>query len=765
MFIYNTVKIINITNLIIFSYIRILKYPLETIMNKFSNELIKKTGLLTFLVFLIFPSFLNAQMTDSEVMNLIQNESEQIIVAENSRMMQEGFMFHAEMLADKLLTFNSESSNYNYRKGYVTLILRNDHLEATPYLEKAILDTDPNFDAYSSKEKSAPIDAYFHLGKCSQLADDIAMASTYFSKFISEAKIDSELSKEAKLRLIQCANALKEMDNPVRVELINLGKNINTSFSEYSPVVSANGASLYFTARRPWKNGVSEPYKNIGTNEYTEDIYRSNIGDDSVWSNPVKLDFCRVDRNEATVSISSDEGRVYVYQDKTGGGDIYYSDFTSNKFSEIKMLESKNYNSEENKKINSEYWESHLFVNHDGDQLFFSSDRPGGFGGKDIYYCKKEVTGSWSTPINLGPKINSENDEDSPFLSIDNKMLYFSSNGSKSIGGFDILTSTLDETNTWSYSKNIGYPFNSTSDDIFYSSSIDGLSGFVTSSRKGGMGNLDIYEIKNDFLSVKSIAVLNVRIKSMDNTPLSDAASKVKINLKCKDCDESDKSVNTGLLYTGLKPGKTYIASYINSENNVPMYEETFVTNSGEEIQEIQRDFKLDPKNKTLTLIDKNPSVNQKPIVDKKSSNTKKSSTEKVKELETVYVKTHKNLEYLHYFDYNRNKINPNKADLKSFLKEIEQQLKDGREQVTINIYSSASQVPTNAFESNQRLSEIRAENLKYDIMNYFERKSKCKGKVNVAIVTTIVDGPEYVKDGSNRKKYLPYQFVGLKTE
>jgi flagellar motor protein MotB len=195
------------------------------------------------------------------------------------------------------------------------------------------------------------------------------------------------------------------------------------------------------------------------------------------------------------------------------------------------------------------------------------------------------------------------------------------------------------------------------------------------------------------------------------------------------------------------------------------MYEETFVTNSGEDIQEIERDFKLDPKNKTLTLIDKKSSVNQKPNVDKKSSNSKKSSTEKVKELETVFVKTHKNLEYLHYFDYNRNKINPNKADLKSFLKEIEQQLKDGREQVTINIYSSASQVPTNAFESNQKLSEIRAENLKYDIMNHFERKSKCKGKVNVVIVTTIVDGPEYVKDGSNRKKYLPYQFVGLKTE
>ncbi len=760
-------------------------------MKNILNDLKVKIVIPAVFFVLIFPSFLFAQMTDTEVMTLIQTESEQTIVAENSRMMQEGFYYHAEILADQLLTYNSESSNYNYRKGYIILKLRDDFQNAIPYLEKAITNTDLNFDAFSAKEKSAPLDAYFYLGKCYHLSNDIALASSYFSKFVAEAKIKTDLTKEAKLRLVQCDNALKEMDNPVNAELTNLGKNINTTFADYSAIVSSNGSSLYFTGRRPWKNGVSEPYRNIGTNQYTEDIYRSNLGDDSSWSNPVKLDFCRVERNEATVSISTDEGRVYVYQDKTGNGDIYYSDFTSNKFSDIKLLENKNLNTEENKKINSEFWEAHLFVNHDGNQLFFSSDRPGGFGGKDIYYCIKEITGSWSVPINLGPKVNSENDEDSPFLSIDNKTLYFSSNGAKSIGGFDIMSSTMDESNAWTYSKNIGYPFNSTSDDIFYTSTLDGLSGFITSSRQGGLGDLDIYEIKNDFLGVKEISVLNVRIKSMDDVPLSAAASKVKVNLKCTDCEDEEKNVNTGLLYTGLKPGKTYVATYVNAADNTPLYEETFETNTEDDLQEIKREFKLDPVNKKLIPTNKNTTANKKPTAAKKTPAAKKEPSakkapvaaktptakkpsvaknssknkDKVKVLDVVTVKTHKNLEYMHYFDYNRNKINPHKSDLKAFLKEIETQLKNGREQITINIYSSASQVPTNAFESNQQLSEIRAENLKYDILNYYEGKPKCKGKVNVVIVTTIVDGPEYVKDGSNKKKYLPYQFVGLKTE
>jgi hypothetical protein len=106
-----------------------------------------------------------------------------------------------------------------------------------------------------------------------------------------------------------------------------------------------------------------------------------------------------------------------------------------------------------------------------------------------------------------------------------------------------------------------------------------------------------------------------------------------------------------------------------------------------------------------------------------------------------------------------------NKGELKDFVKEVEAQLKEGRPSITINVYSSASHVPTKTYETNEKLTTIRAENMKYDISTYFESQPEFKGKVNVVIVSAIVDGPEYVSDSAKQKKYKPYQFVGLKTE
>src|SRR5690606_26222092 len=153
---------------------------------------------------------------------------------------------------------------------------------------------------------------------------------------------------------------------------------------------------------------------------------------------------------EATISVSSDERRIYIYQDAAGGGDIYYSDFTNNSFSQIEELPFKG--------INSNDWETHCTVTPDGQNMYFVSNRPGGYGGRDIYRIVKLPNGNWSEPQNLGPEINTPYDEDSPFIAVDNKTLYFSSNGSKSMGGFDVFVSFRDELNNWSTPVNMGYP-------------------------------------------------------------------------------------------------------------------------------------------------------------------------------------------------------------------------------------------------------------------------------------------------------------------
>ena len=134
-------------------------------------------------------------------------------------------------------------------------------------------------------------------------------------------------------------------------------------------------------------------------------------------------------------------------------------------------------------------------------------------------------------------------------------------------------------------------------------------------------------------------------------------------------------------------------------------------------------------------------------------------------ELDTVAVSSFNNLEFMHYFAYNKNKLNVKRGKLKQFVKDVEEQLNGGREEITINVYSSASHVPTKTYDTNEKLTKLRAENMKYDLIQHFENDEKYKGRVNVVIVTAIVQGPDYTGDYRDKEKYFPYQYVGLKTE
>lgn len=689
-------------------------------------------------IILLTPALLFSQLSDDEITQIIEKGSKQKLVSENSRLTQEGFLFQADKLADKLISMDSESPNFNYRKGFLVLKLTSNYSEALPFFLKATQSVKENYDMYSSSESSAPTDAYFYLGTCYHMSNDIENAKKYYQLFIDNSKKQSELLPVADLRLIQCSNAIEFLSTPFSVELKNLGNAINTSNPEYSSVVSLDGSSIYFTSRRPWANNQSEIYRDSGTRDFPEDIYVSYLKSDSTWSNAELVDFCMPNINEATISLSPDERSIFVYQDTSGSGDIYYSDIYNNKFNKIKLFNQPN--------LNTEFWETHCFITNDGKRLFFTSDRPGGYGGRDIYVMNLLENGNWSNPINMGPTINSAFDEDAPFVSVDNSKLYYSSNGPKSMGGFDILYSNLNENGTWSESINLGYPFNSTNDDIYYTTTVDGLTGYMTSVRQDGKGEKDIYEIKNDFLGVKNIAVFKGIIKTTDGSNLPEDFA-INIKLSCDDCSESDKNrmifprLRDGLFMTGLKPCKTYRIAYNNVSDKNTMYEETFTTDCELAYQEIFRELLLDVPTRTISII-------VKPI-----------------EIDTVDIIAYKNIEFINYFDYNKNKLTIKKGDLKEFVENVEKQLIEGRPSITINVYSSASNVPTKSFDSNMKLSQIRAENMKYDLVTYFENNANLKGKVNVVIVSAIVDGPEYSKDAKDIKKYRPYQFVGLKTE
>lgn len=689
--------------------------------------------LILFSVFL-FNSF--GQSIDNEITKIIANGNESQLLKESSKYIQNEYYFHANKLVDKLLEKNNASSNYNYRKGFLLTKINNQFSEAIPYFEKAKEHVSLNFDVFSANEKNAPIELYYYLATCYHKKFELEKAKEFYSKFISLAKEKSELKELSKLKLMQCEYASTQIEMNASIKIKNMGNTINSEFPEYTPVISLDGTSLYFTARKKWKK--NEQTTDPSTNLPFEDIYVSYMNIDSIWSKPEKLSFCLPNRNEASVSISSDERQLYLYQDTTGNGDIYSTEINSKRKNKIDIVAIKG--------LNTEFWETHCYFSQDKNLLFFSSDRPGGFGGRDLYFMQKTSPNEWTKPENMGPNINSKYDEDAPFLSADNKTLYYASNGPKSMGGFDILTSE-NENGNWSVSKNMGTPVNSSNDEIYYTSTYDGSRGFFTSDRPNGFGEKDIYEIINTSIPSKKTILFEGHIKTADNSSLPNDLF-LELDFKCEGCDEVEKNqkiyprLRDGLIFFGLKPDKTYEMTYTKDDGSSDLFGESITTSSLNDNEKIVRNFIYDPKTKTIRLI-----------------------KDSIKEIKEVVISTFKNLEFLHYFEYNKNKITTRRGDLKKFLKEIIEQLEKGRNTITVNIYSSASTVPTKAYQSNEELTKMRAENLKYDLIAYFEENPAYKGRVNIVITSAIVDGPPYDADADKLEKYTPYQFVGLKTE
>jgi outer membrane protein OmpA-like peptidoglycan-associated protein len=550
----------------------------------------KKLNLKLLIFILSISVFSNAQYTEAALTKILNTASEQQLVVENSRMLEEGYYYHAYLVAKKLLEKNPESSNYNYRMGFLVLELFSDFITAKPMLEKAILKVDINYDMYSSNEKSASIDAYYHMARCYHLNEDIAKAKEFYNKFLEVSKGQSTMVPFAKLRLKQCDVAQKLISSPKKYKVKNIGSVVNTSDPEYSPVISIDGSALYFTSRRKWANNESEKFRDPRTNFLPEDVYVSYLDFDSTWTAPTKLDFCDPEQFEASISVSPDERKIYIYQDITGAGDIYYSDLDQNKFKELKHFKARN--------VNSKYWETHCTVTQDGQTMYFVSDRPGGFGGRDIYKITKLPDGSWSAPQNLGPKINTAYDEESPFIAIDNKTLYFSSNGPTSMGGFDVFVTIKDKEGVWSEPINLGYPLNSANDDLFYTTTVNGLKGYLTSFRKDGFGEKDIYEIENDFLGLNQLAVFKGRIKTVNNKPFP---ASLNVEVSCLDCGDGLKrnvypNSRNGLYYSALEPCRQYalIFFYEKEGQRTEFYKENVSTDCYKKYDEIYREVLLD---------------------------------------------------------------------------------------------------------------------------------------------------------------------------
>jgi hypothetical protein len=528
---------------------------------------------------------------------------------------------------------DSTNANINFKIGFCYLKTVSEKTKALPYLEKAVLNTTKSYEDMEPREKAAPINAYYYYGEALHLNYKFDEAIANYEKFKSFLRPkQTEMITDVD-RHIEISNNAKEfVAAPINVIISNLGDSINTPYPDYSPVLSADESTIIFTSRRPGSTGGDK----TDDGQFYEDIYVSYRKPDSTWSLPISISpNINSITHEASVGLSADAQTLIIYKDGNGG-DIYTSTLEGNNWTFPVQLGSD---------INSPNWETSACLTPDGNTLYFVSDRKeGGLGGRDIWKCVKLPNGKWSKAINLGAPVNTPYDEESPFIHPSGNILFFSSKGHKTIGGFDIFVSMRGE-NGWEEPQNIGYPINTTDDDVFYVTSPDGKRGYYSSSsRPEGYGEKDIYMISIPEKKEQPLVLIKGYIIPAEGTTLPPNLEIVATN--------NETGIVTGvykpLMRDGsftiiIPPNSNFTLSYQNDGEE--FYSEIMEVPADAAYQEINREVRLKSVNFGTPV-----SIN---------NNQKDSTSHKADKNEITYISVGGRI-----FDKNNQPLNKMKVDL-----------------------------------------------------------------------------------------------------
>lgn len=479
---------------------------------------------------------------------------------------------------------DSTNANINYKIGFCYLQSANEKNKALPYLEKAVKDISHNYKDMEPREKKAPEMALYYLGTAYRLAYKFNESNNYFNRFKEivgdkNKELVSDLDKQVETNF----NAVDLTKDTAVVTIVNLGDSINSSYPDYSPVVSADESTLIFTSRRPGSTGGDK----TENDQFYEDIYISYKGKDGNWSSPKSIGAnINSNANEANIGLSPDGQQLFVYR-SINGGDIYYSNLEGDTWGPLISMDAN---------VNSPAWETHATQTVDGNTLYFVSDRKeGGLGGRDIWRCIKLPNGKWSMPLNLGPSINTPYDEDAPFIHPDGVTLFFSSTGHKTMGGFDVFKSVKDDEGKWSVPENLKSPINTPDDDIFYMQSVNGKRGYLSSARPNGKGEKDLYvvnfvqAISEPLTLLKGFLTFDGTTKVPENVTIM--ATDMESGLVVQDVRPNSITGKYILILNPGNEGKTYTISY-EAEGYQPV-SETITIPPNSSYQEIDKELSL----------------------------------------------------------------------------------------------------------------------------------------------------------------------------
>ncbi len=321
-----------------------------------------------------------------------------------------------------------------------------------------------------------PVSVNFDLAQLYLRNEQLDKALETFTLYKSLTKADKKAQADADRGIEMCHNAVALMSVPRDIKVHNFPGSVNSAYTEYNPVVSADESVMAYTVLVPNKGRTRSGDK------FIEEIYIS-YNKSGNWTEPKVVPIAS-EYNVGTAGISPDGQKMLVF---IGGiddeGSLFQISKNGDEWSKPTLI---------TPTVNSRFLESTASITPDGKVVYFASNRQGGKGGLDIWKTEMKPDKTWGAPVNMGPEINTADDEDAPFIHPDQSTLFFTSNGHSTMGGRDVFQTKLIN-GKWTKPENMGYPVNTTANDNYFTLTADGKRAYFSSDRKGGQGGQDIY--------------------------------------------------------------------------------------------------------------------------------------------------------------------------------------------------------------------------------------------------------------------------------
>ncbi|NUM49535.1 MAG: PD40 domain-containing protein [Flavobacteriales bacterium] len=691
----------------------------------------------------------------------------------------------------ELLSLQPENAQYLLQAGIVYWESDVNKDSTLYFLEKALKypqkDTQPELFLYLAKAQHY----------CEKF-DDAIQSAKHFETFINLNTNDGRELVSQMNQLVNYTENAKQLFPLSSLKPFLLNKDVNSLFNDYAPVYLKADSVIVFTSRRPANSKKKGPdglfYENILIAKKNANAWNLITSPNEIKNYlPTNLN---TKKHSSALTYFNHKKTFYFYKKDQ----IWLSELENNEWKKPVKL-AKNINS-------SKFNVPSVCFSADGNTLFFVANRKNGIGGKDVYTSTKNTKGEWSEPILLNNNINSPLDEEAPFLSEDGKWLYFSSKGNNSIGGYDIFVSKF-ENNQWQKAENLGKPFNSPADDIYFSINEKEQTGFFSSNRKGGYGGMDNYAFGKECENINQLLISGIVLPKTTNpsaisaelhndknqfvqkinidsfgrfsfpvytekkytlTIATDKTQHTQLVVIPKPCNLFNPYLEIEINYSpvndstseeniSLRTSLTDLNAYtVQEPDSSQLKSIAQVKFSGFPLSIIKTQFHTELRNHfILNSIDAANANNQ--ISKTKSSQLLANRPDKT-EGHTIPSQ----IEFIHYFGYNEKNLEQTQKEYTLFIEKVLKHIATYGN-IHISIEASASKVPTKTFISNQNLAEKRALEAKLLLFETLKQKGINSSAVKIKRITPLLQGPSYANDAENTTKYRNFQYVRLKIE